>query len=420
MQGKKIVVGVTGGIAAYKSAELVRNLVKLGAQVQVVMTEGALAFIQPMTFQALSGRPVRSSLLDAEAEAGMGHIELAKWADLVLIAPATANFIARYSHGLADDLLTTLCLATSAQVVLVPAMNQAMWKHAATQRNIGLIAELGTALVWGPDEGAQACGDTGPGRMLEPEVITDKTVKLCSGQLTPKQSAEPVGTKLIGKHVVLTAGPTREALDPVRFISNHSSGKMGYALAEAAAAAGAKVTLISGPVHLACPAGVSRVGVSSAQQMYDAVMSAVQKQCDIFIATAAVADYRPESVADQKIKKNNDEMIVRLTRNPDIVAAVAALPEKPFTVGFAAETNDVLNYAKGKLARKNLDMIVANDVSDLSIGFNSDSNRVSVLWKDGQHDFGKRPKTQLAQDLIDFIADIDGRHLGAIGQSVLK
>ncbi|MGK4474781.1 bifunctional phosphopantothenoylcysteine decarboxylase/phosphopantothenate--cysteine ligase CoaBC [Aeromonas molluscorum] len=390
---KRILLGVSGGIAAYKSAELVRRLKEQGAEVRVVMTRSAKEFITPLTLQAVSGNPVADSLLDPAAEAGMGHIELAKWADLVLIAPASANLMARMAAGMADELLTTLCLATPAQVVVAPAMNQQMYLNAATQANLQTLASRGI-LLWGPDSGSQACGDVGPGRMLDPLDLVER----CCQQLT----AAPL---LAGVRLLLTAGPTREALDPVRFISNHSSGKMGYAIARAAREAGADVTLVSGPVALAAPQGVARVDVESALQMHQAVMNRVD-ECDLFIGCAAVADYRPTQVASQKIKKtgDNDQMVLTLVKNPDIIAEVGALPNKPFTVGFAAETVDVEQYALGKLQRKRLDMIAANDVSQSGQGFNADDNALTVFWQGGQATLPLADKLTLARHLVALIA----------------
>lgn len=394
MAQKRILLGVTGGIAAYKSAELVRLLKKAGHRVQVVMTGGAEAFIAPLTFQALSGEAVRTSLLDPEAEAGMGHIELAKWAELVLVAPASANFIARLAHGFADDLLTTVCCATAAPIALAPAMNQAMWSNARTGRNLALLQDDPQISIWGPAQGDQACGDTGPGRMLEPQAIAD---------LVTAPEAALTGA-LAGQRVVITAGPTREAIDPVRYISNHSSGKMGYALAAAAEAAGAEVVLISGPVAIAPPVGVEVRPVTTALELFDAADAAVTETCDIFIATAAVADYRPRNEADQKMKKSGETLSLELVRNPDVLAHVAGHPNAPFTVGFAAETNDLEQYATGKLKKKKLDMIVANDVSQPGIGFNSDDNAISVFWADGRQTFGTASKAELARQLIQLIA----------------
>lgn len=373
LAGKKILLGISGGIAAYKCAELTRRLIERGAQVQVVMTKAAKEFITPLTMQAVSGRPVSDSLLDPAAEASMGHIELAKWADLVLLAPATADLIARMSAGMGNDLLTTLVLATDSPVAVSPAMNQQMYRNIATQENIATLARRGMH-IWGPAAGEQACGDVGPGRMLEPMQL----VHLCEQFFQPKL--------LEGKSILITAGPTREAIDPVRYITNHSSGKMGYALASAAAQMGAKVTLVSGPVSLNTPVGVERINVSSAQEMHEAVMTHANKH-DAFISCAAVADYRPQTLASQKLKKteDNDEMVINMVKNPDIVASVAAMTEKrPFTVGFAAETNDVETYARGKLTKKNLDMICANDVSVAGQGFNSNDNAITLYWPEGE------------------------------------
>ena len=391
LANKRIVLGVTGGIAAYKSAELVRQLIAAGADVRVVMTAGSREFITPLTLQALSGNPVHTDLLDRAAEAAMGHIELARWADLVLVAPATADFLARLAGGQAGDLLTTLCLATPAPIAAAPAMNQGMYRDAATQANLQTLRTRGVHL-FGPAEGAQACGDVGPGRMLEPVDIAAAAAKLFQSGL------------LAGVRVLVTAGPTREAIDPVRYISNHSSGKMGFALAAACVEAGAIVTLVSGPVHLATPERVSRVDVSSAQHMFDAVMARVC-DCDIFIGTAAVADYTPVECAAQKIKKTDgDELVIRLRKNPDIIGSVAARQNKPFTVGFAAETNDVISYGRDKLVRKKLDMIVTNDVSDARIGFNSDQNAVTVIWHDGDRTLPVASKSTIARQLVALIA----------------
>lgn len=391
LNNKQILLGVTGGIAAYKSAELIRRLQDHGARVKVVMTPGAQEFITPLTLQALSGNPVHTELLDAEAEAGMGHIELARWADLVLVAPASADFMARLANGEAGDLLTTLCLATPASIAIAPAMNQGMWRAESTQHNLQTLQD-NTVAIFGPAEGSQACGDVGPGRMLEPEQIAE----LAAGQFQSRQ--------LDGVEVVITAGPTREAIDPVRYISNHSSGKMGFALAEAAVEAGASVTLICGPVNLATPDRVNRVNVESAEQMNQSVMDSVET-CEIFIGSAAVADYRPVVVADQKIKKSAESMSIELTRNPDIIAAVASHAVRPFTVGFAAETQDVTSYARDKLARKKLDLIIANDVSQPDIGFNSDNNAVIVVSPDSETALPQASKRQLGRQLIAAIAE---------------
>jgi len=387
---RNILLGVSGGIAAYKSAELVRQLRELGATVRVIMTRGAQEFITPLTMQALSGHPVHTELLDAEAEQGMGHIELARWADLLLIAPATADLLARLAAGRADDLLTTVALATSAPKLLAPAMNQQMWRDPATAANVAQLAERGMVLV-GPASGEQACGDIGPGRLEEPAIIARAAAELFEDGL------------LQGKRVVITAGPTREALDPVRYISNHSSGKMGYALAQAAVDAGARTTIVSGPVQLTPPDRVRVVSVESARQMLEQCLE-LMPECDIFIACAAVADYRPAAVEPQKIKKGPDEMSLLLVRNPDIVATVAAGEPRPFTVGFAAETRDVLAYAREKLQRKALDMIIANDVSDQSIGFNSELNEAVVLWRDGEQALARTGKGNMARQIIQLIA----------------
>jgi len=391
---KRILLGISGGIAAYKSADLVRRLTERGADVRVILTSAAQEFITPLTLQAVSGNPVSHSLLDPAAEAAMGHIELAKWADLILIAPASADVIARLAHGLANDLLTTCVLASSAPIAVAPAMNQQMYKNIATQKNLATLKEHNFH-IFGPGVGAQACGDTGAGRMLEPLELVALTEQLFS----------PV-KNLQGLRITITAGPTREAIDPVRYISNHSSGKMGFALAQAAATMGAEVTLISGPVQLATPAGVTRIDVQSAEQMHQAALSAAV-QSDIFIGCAAVADYRVAEIAADKLKKGTEaEMQLTLVKNPDIIAAVAALPQqRPFTVGFAAETRNVLEYARQKLLNKRLDMICANDVSASDRGFNSDDNALSVIWRDGELDLPKAPKQKLATQLITLISE---------------
>jgi phosphopantothenoylcysteine decarboxylase / phosphopantothenate---cysteine ligase len=387
---RNVLLGVTGGIAAYKSAQLVRDLQTAGATVRVVMTHGAGEFITALTLQALSGNPVHQHLLDTDAEAGMGHIELARWADLVVIAPATADFLSRLAQGRADDLLSTLCLATVAPILVAPAMNQAMWRDSATIDNIELLRERGIAMI-GPAEGEQACGDIGPGRMEEPTAI------VIAAQATFDSGL------LDGLQVTVTAGPTREALDPVRYISNHSSGKMGFAIARAAADAGAQTTLISGPVNLETPERVGRIDVVSAQEMHGAAMANLGS-CNIFIGCAAVADYRPESISTQKLKKGAETMTISLVRNPDIIAAVAAHQPRPFTVGFAAETRDVEAYALAKLEGKSLDMIVANDVSNDQAGFNSDDNAATILWSGGRQVVELTAKQQLARVLIATIA----------------
>ena len=387
---KRIVLGVTGGIAAYKSAELIRSLCKLGADVRVVMTKSACEFITPLTLQALSHNPVHLDLLDPGAEAAMGHIELAKWADIVLVAPATANFIARLASGQANDLLTTLCLATAAPICLAPAMNQGMWRDTTTQENIDKLVEKGLKL-FGPADGSQACGDVGPGRMLNPELITLHTAEMFKHDI------------FTGRSVLITAGPTREDIDPVRFISNHSSGKMAYALAEAAVEAGARVTLVSGPVNIEKPGRVKAIDVVSAQQMHDAVQENIEG-VDIFIGCAAVSDYRPVEILKDKIKKdpdNTEEILeLKLVRNPDIAASVAALDNAPFVIGFAAETSDVIEYATSKMQKKEMNMIVANDVSDKSIGFSSDINEVTILAEGLQKTLPRASKKVLARKIL--------------------
>ncbi len=390
LYNRNVLLGVTGGIAAYKSAQLIRDLREAGASVRVVMTHGATEFITPLTLQALSGQPVHLELLDAEAEAGMGHIELARWADLVLVAPATADFLSRLAQGRADDLLTTLCLATPAPLLVAPAMNQGMWRDQATGANIDVLTSRGVHIT-GPSEGSQACGDVGPGRLQEPaDIVAAAQGLFAAGQLD-------------GLQVTVTAGPTREALDPVRYISNHSSGKMGFAIARAAAEAGALTTLISGPVALETPESVNRIEVTSAMEMYDVAM-AQMGQCDVFVGCAAVADYRPAQSQPQKIKKGQETMQLELVRNPDIIAAVAAHKQRPFTVGFAAETQDVLEYARNKMHNKGLDMIVANDVARDDAGFNSDQNAATLLWAEGSLDVPLTTKGELARQLVDTIA----------------
>ena len=393
---KKVLLGITGGIAAYKSIEVIRLLTKAGAQVQVVMTEGAKAFVTEMTLQAVSGNPVRTTLLDPSAESGMGHIELAKWADLILIAPASADFMARYAQGMANDLLTTLCLATDAQVLMAPAMNQAMWRHPATQDNAKILASRGVLSV-GPADGAQACGDIGPGRMSEPadimQAITDHFLSTHTQQ------------DLAGQHWVITAGPTMEAIDPVRYISNHSSGKMGYALAQAAHQRGASVTLISGPVQLPPPAGIDLVAVKSADEMLAACQNAMHTPADVFIGAAAVADFKMKAANTQKMKKQTDcdELQLTLVKNPDIIATLASARSAKCMVGFAAETQNVIEYAQGKLQRKGLDMIIANDVSRQDIGFNQDQNQVTVITKQQTWSPDKASKADLAALLVQHI-----------------
>ncbi|HEY3486997.1 MAG TPA: bifunctional phosphopantothenoylcysteine decarboxylase/phosphopantothenate--cysteine ligase CoaBC [Gammaproteobacteria bacterium] len=388
---KRILLGVTGGIAAYKSVELVRRLREQGCEVRVVMTAGAQEFIRPLTFQAVSGQPVRTHLFDAQAEAAMDHIELARWADAILIAPCSAHSLARLSRGLADDLLSTVCLAADCPLAIAPAMNHVMWANAATQDNLKLLQNRGVH-IFGPDSGEQACGETGEGRMQEPAALIIATANLFRPQI------------LSGRKILITAGPTREAIDPVRFLSNHSSGKMGYALAAAATEAGATVTLISGPVELATPDGVNRINVDSALQMHAAVMRQVQ-DTDIFIACAAVADYRFVEPHTTKLKKNSDSLELSLKRNPDILAEVAALPQAPFTLGFAAETENLREHALGKLKRKGLNMIAANRVGP-GIGFGSDDNELQVYWAGGERLFGRMPKAKLARQLIGLLAEI--------------
>ncbi|MGH8436458.1 MAG: bifunctional phosphopantothenoylcysteine decarboxylase/phosphopantothenate--cysteine ligase CoaBC [Pseudomonas sp.] len=391
---KRIVLGVGGGIAAYKSAELVRRLRDQGAEVRVVMTQGGREFITPLTLQALSGHPVHLDLLDPAAEAAMGHIELAKWADLILIAPATADLMARLAQGIANDLLTTLVLATDAPVALAPAMNQAMWRDVATQANRKVLTERGLYL-FGPASGSQACGDVGLGRMLEADELAQ-----CAADCFKRSS-------LTGRHVLITAGPTQENIDPVRYITNHSSGKMGFALAEAAAEAGAKVTLITGPVHLPTPERVNRIDVVSARDMLAACEAAMP--CDLLIAAAAVADYRPEVVAQHKLKKDpssGDGLLLQMVRNPDILATLAQRPDRPFSVGFAAETEKLLDYAARKLKDKNLDLIVANDVANPSIGFNSEENAITIIDRElQQNSLAQTSKGKIARQLIAFIAE---------------
>jgi len=391
LANKRIILGITGGIAAYKSAEIVRRLKDQNAEVRVVMTAGAGEFIRPLTLQALSGNPVHTDLLDAEAEAAMGHIELARWADLLLIAPATANFIATMVHGTADCLLSAVYLATSAKVAVAPAMNQAMWSHAASQQNIEILKARNTVII-GPDEGIQACGDTGPGRLQQPEAITTALEGLFESGL------------LQGTRVVITAGPTREAIDPVRYISNHSSGKMGYALAGAMAEAGAVVTLITGPVSLAPPPGCNLISVVSAQDMLQASMDTAEA-ADIFISAAAVADYRVKTIAPQKIKKQAETLSIDLERNPDIIGTVASTYTHLYMVGFAAETENLEAHARDKLARKKLDAIIANDVSRSDIGFNSEDNQVVWIDKQSSRQLDKKNKSQLAREIVALVAE---------------
>lgn len=390
LTGKRILLGVTGGIAAYKAAVLLRLLRQHGAEVRAVMTRNACEFITPLTLQALSGKPVHTELLDLETESAMGHIDLARWADLILIAPASANFIARYSNGFAEDLLSTLCLATTSPVMLAPAMNQQMWLNPATQENLEKMKARGIAVI-GPAEGEQACGETGPGRMLEPEEIASL-------------AAESFETNILsGSRLLVTAGPTREAIDPVRYISNRSSGRMGYAVAMAAIEAGAEVSLVSGPVNLSAPDRADLIKVTSAAEMYSAVMQKISGT-DIFISAAAVADYSLQTIAEQKIKKSSDSYELSLQKNPDILAEVAGLNSPPFTVGFAAETENLELNAQTKLRSKKLDMIAANQVGE-DLGFDSEMNALTVFWGAERKQLQKASKTRLARTLITLIAD---------------
>jgi len=394
LQNKNILLGVCGGIAAYKSAELVRRLQDAGADVRVVMTHAATEFITPLTFQALSGHPVHTDLLDTEAEAAMGHIELARWADLILIAPATANSIARLSAGRSDDLLSAICLASQSKIAIAPAMNHVMWAAEATQQNIAQLTHRDIQ-IFGPAAGIQACGETGEGRLLE----VDELVSACSQLFQPGS--------LQGVSIMITAGPTFEPIDPVRFIGNRSSGRMGFAIAQAAVEQGARVTLVAGPVHLATPQHVQRIDVETAQQMHQSVMNIINEQ-DIFIATAAVADYRPAERQSHKIKKTADQLSLPLTRNPDILADVAAMNKPPFTLGFAAETQQLKDYAQNKLAQKKLDMIAANLVGQADdeedSGFNSEYNALHVFWSGGEQLFDRCRKTELGRQLLLLLA----------------
>ncbi|MBT8116975.1 MAG: bifunctional phosphopantothenoylcysteine decarboxylase/phosphopantothenate--cysteine ligase CoaBC [Gammaproteobacteria bacterium] len=390
LSGKHVLLGITGGIAAYKAAELVRLLRNADAGVRVIMTAGAREFITPLTLQALSGNPVHTDLLDSTAEAAMGHIELARWADVLLVAPATADSLARLVHGRADDLLTAVFLACEAPRAVAPAMNRAMWDNPATRDNISTLAARGLHVL-GPATGEQACGETGPGRMLEPQALVDQL----SGLFRTG--------RLAGRRVVVTAGPTREAIDPVRYISNRSSGRMGFAVARAAAEAGADVTLVSGPVALETPPGLQRVDVTSAADMHAAVMQRAPDS-EIFIAVAAVADYRPQASATQKIRKSEATMELLLERNPDILADVATLSGAPFTVGFAAETEALPESAKNKRIAKGIDMIAANLVGE-GLGFEVDENALHVIWDGGERELPCTGKTRLAVQLVELIAD---------------
>ncbi|HUY84819.1 MAG TPA: bifunctional phosphopantothenoylcysteine decarboxylase/phosphopantothenate--cysteine ligase CoaBC [Steroidobacteraceae bacterium] len=387
---KRILLGVTGGIAAYKSPDLVRRLIEKGAEVQVAMTASARRFVAPLTFQAVSGRPARCDLWDETAESAMGHIELARWAELVLIAPASADFLARLAAGRADDLLSAVCLATQAPICVAPAMNRVMWANRATQANVASLIERGVRIL-GPDSGSQACGETGPGRMLEP-------AKLAASLLEPPPNAG----LLAGLNVLITAGPTRERIDPVRYLTNRSSGKMGFAVAAAAREAGAHVTLVCGPVNLPSPAGIGRIDVESAREMYAAVHRHVA-ETDVFIGAAAVADFQPISVAKEKIKKRGVAVTLELEPAPDIVKSVADMAKRPFVVGFAAETNDVEKNARGKLKRKKLDMIAANRVGD-GLAFDCEDNSLTVLWPGGRAEIPRAPKLEVARELVALIA----------------
>jgi phosphopantothenoylcysteine decarboxylase/phosphopantothenate--cysteine ligase len=385
----RILLGVSGGIAAYKSAELVRRLRDAGAEVRVVLTENAARFVSPLTFQALSGQPVRSGLWDEAAEAAMGHIELARWAQRILIAPASADLIARLAHGFADDLLTTLCLASAAPLALAPAMNQQMWAHAATQANVSTLRERGVDVL-GPAAGSQACGEFGAGRLLEADSIVAEIAALHGPKI------------LSGARVLVSAGPTYEDIDPVRFIGNRSSGRMGFAVARAAVEQGAHVQLVAGPVHLPTPAGVERTDVRSARDMRAAVLRQIP-QSDIFISAAAVGDYRPGEVATHKLKKRGADLTLTLNENPDILAEIAALPKRPLLVGFAAETENVEAYARAKLTRKKLDLIAANLVG-ADLGFDCSDNALTLFWAGGSEDLGRADKPVLARRLIERIA----------------
>ena len=388
---KRVLLGVTGGIAAYKSPDLVRRLIARGADVQVVMSAGAQSFVTPLTFQAVSGHPVRSELWDTAAEAAMGHIELARWAEIILIAPATADCIARLAQGRADDLLTTLCLATEAPIVIAPAMNRIMWSNKATQANVASLIGRGFRIL-GPGSSDQACGETGLGRMLEPVELAECLF------------AAPVNAGVLaGLNIMITAGPTRECIDPVRYLTNRSSGKMGFAVAAAAHEAGAHVTLVAGPVNLPTPgAAITRIDVQSARDMYAAVHRHIA-ETDVFIAAAAVADFQPAQVAREKIKKDGKPVSLQLEPAPDIIKSVADLPKRPFVVGFAAETNDVEENARSKLKRKKLDMIAANQVGE-GIAFDCEDNALTVLWPGGKIDIQRGPKLDVARELIALIA----------------
>jgi phosphopantothenoylcysteine decarboxylase/phosphopantothenate--cysteine ligase len=401
-----ILLGITGGIAAYKTPDLIRRLREYGAEVQIVLTASAREFVTETALQAVSGRQIRSNLWDKEAEATMSHIELARWADVVLIAPATAEIMARLASGAASDLLTTLCLATEAPLAIAPAMNHVMWNNAAVQANRITLEQRGVQIL-GPDHGSQACGETGAGRMLAP----DEIAQIICG---PLRAANTTMGPLAGRTVLVTAGPTREPIDPVRYITNRSSGKMGYAIAGAAAAQGAKVLLISGPVSLAAPRGVDVVHVGTAAEMYAATHDNI-KGVDVFIATAAVSDYRPADSSPQKMKKNKETMHLDLVRSQDILASVAQLDQAPFTIGFAAETENVRDYALQKLSQKKLDMIVANKVGD-DCGFDCDDNAVDVYWQDGEQSFPTTAKTELARQILLLAAERFAKTRGKVTQ----
>lgn len=386
LTNKNVLLGISAGIAAYKTPDLVRKLIERGANVQVVLTKNAEQFVAPLALQAVSGHPVHSYAMTAESESGMGHIDLARWADVILIAPATANLIARLCQGSADELLTTVCVATQAPLAIAPAMNQQMWQNQATQDNLALLEKRDVHIL-GPDSGDQACGEVGLGRMLEPIDIAEQLGNTFNR------------TTLTGKKVMITAGPTWEALDPVRGITNHSSGLMGYALAQAAIEAGSQVTLVSGPTHLEKPERAKSVDVISAQDMYEAVMQNIEQQ-DIFIGVAAVADYRPAQIDSKKIKKSAEDITIELIKNKDILAEVAALKPRPFCVGFAAETNDVIEYARKKLQKKKLDLIAANHVGGSETGFKSAKNAITLISKDSVTELPLQNKHALARDLI--------------------
>ncbi|MBS0431784.1 MAG: bifunctional phosphopantothenoylcysteine decarboxylase/phosphopantothenate--cysteine ligase CoaBC [Proteobacteria bacterium] len=401
LQHRRILLGVSGGIAAYKACELTRRLRQAGAEVRVTLTANAARFVTPLTFQALSGHPVRAELWDETAEMGMGHLELARWAQRIVIAPASADVVAKLAHGFADDLLTTLCLASDAPLAIAPAMNHRMWRHAATQANIETLRARGAAIL-GPDDGALAEGESGPGRLMEPEDLA-----LALAQL---ENAARTGGKLAGLHVVVDAGPTYEDIDPVRFLGNRSSGRMGFAVAQAALDAGARVTLVAGPVHLPAPQGAERIDVRSAREMRDAVLAAVA-DADIFIAAAAVADWRAETASAHKLKKGRGPETLALAQNPDILAEVAALDRKPFVVGFAAETEDLERNAREKLARKKLDLVAANEVG-ADRGIDTQDNALHLYWNGGEQALARAPKRELAGRLIERIAALHASQRG--------